>query len=348
MAGEKILCVDDEANVLASLKRALRGRFDVQTAGGGREGLEIIESSAPFAVVVADMRMREMDGIEFLTKVQNLAPDTVRVMLTGNADMETAVRAVNEGNIFRFLIKPCPAKALIQAISAAAELYRLIIAGRELLEGTLRGSVKVLTDVLSLVNPVAFGRASRVCHYVKHITERLGLENAWEFEVAAMLSQIGCVTLPAETVAKISTGQELADHEKKMLASHPAAGAKLISSIPRLESVAEMIAGQAAPCEGPQCGDEVAIGAQMLKVATEFDKRVTRGIPPSAALAQLRGKPEEFASEIVGALEGVEVRLAGPKVREFRNDISGRSSTALGESKVAEVVGAEEGAGSNV
>ncbi len=305
---DKVLCVDDEANVLSSLRRTLRRHFDVQTAPGGREGLCAVEKDGPFAVVVADMRMPEMDGIEFLARVKAAAPETARIMLTGNADMETAVRAVNEGNIFRFLTKPCPGPMLIKAVAAAAEIHRLVRAERELLAGTLRGSVKVLTDVLALVNPVAFGRAGRLKHYVGHIADRLGIADAWKFEVAAMLSQIGCVTLPAETVAKISAGRELSAWEKKMYASHPATGGGLIANIPRLEGVAGMIAAQQAPQTGEDCNDDVSVGARMLKAALEFDKRVTRGIPPEAAIAQMAGRPEEFDPKIVAALDGVKVR----------------------------------------
>jgi len=301
--------VDDEANVLSSLRRMLRGHFDVQTAPGGREGLDVIDHDGPFAVVVADMRMPEMDGVEFLSRVKRTAPDTVRIMLTGNADMGTAVAAVNEGHIFRFLTKPCPRDILIMSIEDAAEQNRLITAERELLEQTLKGSVKVLTDVLALVDPTAFGRAGRLKRYVKHMASQLDLTDMWRFEIAAMLSQIGCVTLPAEIIGKLTSGKELSTHEQKMFAAHPATGGKLIANIPRLEAVAEMIARQRdprhslqSPAEGASDRNDVAVGAQLLKVALDFDKRVRSGIPPSAAIAQMRGRPDEYDPSIVETL----------------------------------------------
>src|ERR1022692_2024409 len=105
---EKILFVDDDPNLLASCERSLRRHFQIETAEGGEAGLAKLASRGPYAVVVADRQMPRMDGIEFLGAVRKRAPDTVRIMLTGNADLEGAIRVVNEGNIFRFLTKPCP------------------------------------------------------------------------------------------------------------------------------------------------------------------------------------------------------------------------------------------------
>ena len=92
---EKILLVDDEQNILTGLKRQLRGTFNILTAEGGHKGLEALEEQGPFAVIVSDMRMPEMNGIQFLVKASEVCPDAVRMMLTGNADLETAMHAVN-------------------------------------------------------------------------------------------------------------------------------------------------------------------------------------------------------------------------------------------------------------
>src|SRR5258708_28798973 len=100
---EKILFVDDEPNVVEAYQRSLRRDFQNAIATSGAQALEMIAAGGPYAVVVSDMRMPEMDGVQFLTKASELAPDTVRIMLTGNADQQTAIEAVNQGHIFRFL-----------------------------------------------------------------------------------------------------------------------------------------------------------------------------------------------------------------------------------------------------
>ena len=136
---EKTLFVDDDPNILAAFNRYLRNEFTFETASSGQDGLNILEEKGPFAVVVADMRMPNMDGVVFLKKVKENYPNTVRIMLTGNADMQTAVNAVNEGNIFRFLTKPASKEIIINAVTAALEQYRLIMAEKELLEKTFHG-----------------------------------------------------------------------------------------------------------------------------------------------------------------------------------------------------------------
>ncbi len=310
---EKILYVDDDPNILAAYKRILRNKFTVETAPGGKEGLEAMAAIGPFAVVVTDMRMPEMDGIEFLANVKRIAPDTVRMMLTGNADLQTAMNAVNEGKIFQFLTKPCPKETLVKSVEMALRQYQLIVAEKRLLEETLNGSIKVMADILSLVSPIAFGRAGRVRRYVRHIAEKLSLANAWEIEIAAMLSQIGCVSLPAETLDKLHGGVDLDPHEQEMFGSHPDVGGRLIVNIPHLENVAHMIVRQQEPFSWDRSGelaqdrDRVAVGGYILKIALDFDSLMLRGLSPEKALSELRAQSDLYDPDIVETMVGLEV-----------------------------------------
>ena len=222
---ERILFVDDDLNVLTAIKRQLRKLYDVSTAENGQAGLDLIVHAEPFTVVVADMNMPGIDGIQFLRQVKEIAPETVRMMLTGQSDMEVAVDAVNEGSIFRFLTKPCPTAVLVNSLAAGVEQYRLITAEKELLEKTLSGSVKVLSDVLALTRTKSFGHAQRVRRLVKELIASLKITDFWEIDVAAMLSQIGCVTVPDEVLLKIYKGAEVTRDERQMFLAHPAIGA---------------------------------------------------------------------------------------------------------------------------
>jgi len=203
----KILCVDDDLNVVQGFKRLLHNEFSIEVSKDPQIGLEIIRDQGPFAVVVSDLRMPEMDGIRFLSAVRERAPEIVRILLTGQADLHAAIAAVNEGNIFRFLTKPCALDTLRKALCAAIEQYQLITAERVLLKRTLVGSIQVLTETLGLVNPVAFSRASRrasrIKPYVRPLAAQLKVNDAWQSEPAAMLSQIGFVTLPPNILNKV-------------------------------------------------------------------------------------------------------------------------------------------------
>ncbi len=122
---EKILLVDDEPSVLEALTRQFHKQFHLYTASGGQEALATLRTSGPYAVVVSDCRMPSMDGIQLLSLVRKVAPNTVRMMLTGNNDLETAMEAVNRGEIFRFLTKPCPSDTLHAAIADGIKQYHL-------------------------------------------------------------------------------------------------------------------------------------------------------------------------------------------------------------------------------
>jgi response regulator RpfG family c-di-GMP phosphodiesterase len=309
MTNANILLVDDEPNVLDGLKRVLGKEFSIETSASGEAGLDLLAQSNPFAVVMSDMRMPGMNGVQFLTAVRGRWPDTVRLMLTGNADIQTAIEAVNEGCVFRFLTKPCPENMIKSALRAALSQYELITAEKELLEKTLHGSIKVLTDILALVNPAAFSRASRIHHTVKHMVQHLGLSDGWRYEVAAMLSQIGCVAFDSETVEAVYAGVELPAAELERFKMHPSIAFELLSRVPRLEMVAAMIAGQRGqpPGKGRQplsaSTEPSELGALLLKIAVDFDQFLLHGMAAKEALGKLKGRPEEYYAAAVAALE---------------------------------------------
>jgi response regulator RpfG family c-di-GMP phosphodiesterase len=303
----KVLCVDDEPHIIEGLSLHLRREYAVTAAHSGAEGLTALMEKGPFAVVLSDMRMPGMDGASFLAHVREQAPDTVRMLLTGNTDQQTAIAAVNDGQIFRFLTKPCPPDKLRLAFKAATEQHRLIIAERVLLEQTLHGSIKTLVDVLSLTNPLSFGRAMRVKQHVSDLAEKLGLPERWQVEVAAMLSQLACITLPAETVEKLYYGQPLSEAEKETVARLPIVTERLLGNIPRLEAVRAILAKAARPYYHneslPSDPDKalVARGANILKVVLDFDSLETQGNSAERAIDTLRGRTQSYDVETLEA-----------------------------------------------
>ncbi len=306
---KKVLCVDDELHILEGYKRVLRKEFEIDTAVSGRQGVAAVMSEEPYAVIVADMRMPGMDGIQFLSNVKELAPNTIRIMLTGNADQQTAIEAVNEGNIFRFLTKPCSPENLAKALHAGIDQYRLVMVEKDLLEKTLRGSIQVLTDILSLVNPTAFGHAARVRRLVSQVAATIKLKNAWRTEIAAMLSQIGCITVPGEILEKSRRGETLTPEELRMMQSHPQIGRDLIARIPRLGQVAEIIAYQDKCFDGSGFPDDdkreqdIPLGARILKIVLDFDKLVEAGVSNFEAVEQISKSGDLYDPLIIEALK---------------------------------------------
>lgn len=309
-AKPRVLCVDDEPMILSALKRQLGARYDVTVAEGGQQGLACIRAEPAFAVITSDLRMPGMDGVAFLAEARALNPDSVRVLLTGQADLDAAVEAVNEGSIFRFLRKPCPPPALLKALQASVEQYELVTAERVLLEQTLHGSIKTLTDLLGIVSPEAFGRAARVKEGVGKIAGYLQVENQWQVEIAAMVSQMGSVTLPAETAERMYYGTELSPQEAEMVARVPEVTAQLLANIPRLETVVRIVENQNGrfdltdqPAEGVR--RPPPLGARILKALTDFDVLVSKGTTGVEALNALKQRSGVYDPDVLTALAEV-------------------------------------------
>ena len=303
----KVLCVDDDPNVLAAIKRNLRKRFDIDTAEGGELALAAMERGGPYAVIVADMQMPGMNGIELLTRARQHAPDTVRIMLTGNADQRTAIDAVNIGHISQFLNKPCPSETMVSALEDGIKQYHLITAERELLKKTLNGSVKVLMDVLSLLNPDSFGRSHRLRDYARQIAGALGVPFTWELELASLLSQIGVVTLPQLLIEKVRSGFSLTGAEKDMITRVPEVGGELLENIPRLEAVARIVRYQDKHFDGsgfprhPLNGEAIPLESRIIKVLTDLIQLESAKTPKEKGIIQLRSREGWYDPKVLDA-----------------------------------------------
>jgi CheY-like chemotaxis protein len=308
-----VLFVDDEPHLLDGIARSLRNHFSIRTATSAAEGLRVLKSSGPFAVVVSDMRMPEINGAQFLGQVRQLAPDTVRIILSGQSDMQQTIAAVNEGNIFRFLSKPCDTQSLLSAVGTGVEQHRLITAEKELLEHTLTGAVNVLIEMLSVVTPSAYSRARRLQTYVAALAAALGLGDNWQWALAALLSQIGCISLPREAAARFEAGQELTEEERRLFESHPRMAARMLEAIPRLETVAGIVAGQNAALTEAQVFadlkglDARSAGCILLHAAVEFDRQVMLGLSASGATDALRKAQVGLPASVFDALRGLTI-----------------------------------------
>lgn len=303
----KILFVDDDPNILAGFERQLRKTFTVETALGGERGLIAVSAKGPFSVIVSDLRMPGIDGIQFLSRVRESAPDSVRIMLTGNADLHAAIDAVNDGHIFRFLTKPCEPQTLSNALAAGIRQYQLICAERELLEKTLRGSIKVLIGILELTNPEAFGRAARITRFVKKIAHAMQEPNLWEIETAAALSQIGCVILPEEALKKLYRGEELTGEEAQLFAMHPSIASDLLSYIPRMETVAKIIINQEKSFDtsASEEDEEILPGSRILKAVLDYDSIRANNISDGDALEIMVSRASRYDPNVLAALQMV-------------------------------------------
>lgn len=300
-AKPRVLCVDDEPDLLDGLRLNLRKEFAITTATSGDEGLALFDEAAasddgPFAAVVSDMRMPNMNGAVFLTKVMQRSAATPRILLSGQADLDSTIAAINDAKIFRFLTKPCEPDLLKDTLNDAMELARLREAERLLLDQTVRGAVNMLVEVLGLASVAAYSRTSRIRDIVTQLAAGLGIEPSWDLDVAAMVSQIGCVVLPEAD----QTGTA---------ASHADVAANLLENIPRLERVSAIVRAQVAP-EPVLTGEPLEappdqLDAELLRVAVAYDAAVAAGRSPAKAAETIAGGAHPPHPAITRALAAV-------------------------------------------
>ena len=301
---EKILLLDDDENILHGYHRVLRSEFSLDVALGGVQALQALEHHGPYAVLVADMKMPGMSGLEVLAEARNRWPETIRIMLTGNADQKTAVDAVNEGRVFRFLTKPCRAEELALAIRAGIRQYRLERAEKDLLEQTLTGSIQLLSELMGVLAPSTFSRCWTLRRRCARIGRILGCEHVWEIEVAALLAPIGWVAMPKES----PRGDPSLTSIKVLMDRVPEIGARMLNSIPRMEQVAEIIRYQAKGYDGSGLpADEVAgtalpLGARILKATADFTDLESSRKSWAVAFEELRLHPRSYDPSVLDAL----------------------------------------------
>jgi CheY-like chemotaxis protein len=278
----RVLMVDDEPLALSGFRRTLARSFDLTVAEGGAAGLAAIAAGPEFAVIVTDMRMPVMDGIGFITAARAVvkARNASYMMLTGNADQQTATDAVNRGHIFRFLNKPCETEALSAALAAGVRQHELVVAERVLLQDTVTGSIRVLTDALEMVNPGLFQYQADVKLLMAEVCGALGLERDWQLSLAASLCLIGLVAVGGRSDAGPGSLDEAT------LAEVAAIGGRLLRHIPRLAPIAGMIRRQREPGWLPIAlaalvprPDAEQVGAQLLRYCVDL-AREKRGNGP--------------------------------------------------------------------
>ena len=308
---KRVLFVDDEPNILQAIKRAIRKDFDVFTAVGPEAGLKAIAEQSTFALIVSDMRMPGMNGVEFLRAAKQISPQSVRIMLTGNSDQKTAMDAVNTGEVFRFLTKPCDIAQLRGVVTQGLRHHQLLTAEEELLEQTLKGSLTVLSDLLALARPDAFGRTCRLKSRVLELVGQLdgvAAEEQWAIETATMLSQLGSLKLSTEVLGKINAGELLSDAERDEYEDATIRAAKMLECVPRMEPVARIIAyqhkhysGDGAPADAVKA-EAIPLGARALHLVLYHDDLRARGFDKEEIAEELQARRRRFDPRLLDLL----------------------------------------------
>ena len=302
----KILCVDDEESILKGFQLNLRKGFELHMASNGAEGLEVFDRERGFALVLSDMRMPEMNGATMLSEIKKRDHEVVTVLLTGHTDFESAMAAVNEGNVFRMLSKPCPPDTLIKVLNAGLEQHDLIKSKRILLDKTLRGAVDALAQSLSTAKPLFFGRAQRVRRLANELADMLNVPNRWRVDVASVFSQLGYISLPESVCEDVYHKKDLSPEVKKLVKKLPGDIQNLIGKIPGLEEVDAILQKIDVQYRYEENdGKGTRLLASILRVSLDFDFYEELGHDRSVIVQTLKARKDEYDPLVTNSLSNL-------------------------------------------
>lgn len=294
-----VLVVDDTQTNIDILVDTLSSEYEVSVAMDGKSALEVVETARP-NLILLDVQMPGIDGYEVCKRLKSKEKtrDIPVIFVTMLSKDEDESRGFEVGAV-DYITKPISPPIVRARVKTHLELRKMQRDVQELLRDTLAGSIGVLTEILSLLNPIAFSRASRIKRYVQNIVKEIKRPDVWQFELTAMLSQIGCVTLPPGTLKKLYRGAVVSEEEQRMYDAHPSTGGKLLAKIPRLENVAKIISKQNEHIAGPFKGvlqdrDPILLGIQILKMVNDFDRKATLGISQKEVFKEMDRQRELY------------------------------------------------------
>ena len=318
-----IMIVDDNPHNLKLMEDMLRQqRYEVLSFPRGRLALAAADQEPP-DLILLDINMPEMNGYEVCErlKASTRLSDIPVIFLSALNATEDKVKGFRSGGV-DYISKPFQFEEVQARVETHLKLRRAQQAEHDLLERTLNGAVSTLWESVQLTSPTLAARCRAIRNIVLWITERMVIRNPWQYELAATLCLLGCMALPDDVFEKAYADQDLSPDEEQMFRAHPETAARLLSNIPRLEEVAEMIRMQQRPPAKLPDMQPSAQGAYMLHLAVELDRRIYRGVAPRDALAQLRSWGR-FDDRMLDALQSysptqAEFELKRLQIRDVR------------------------------
>ncbi len=302
MSANKVLFVDDDTSLLRTIERNLCMDLDMAVAAGGQAALDLIPSDGPFSVIIVDMRMPGMDGIETIKAAREIAPNAIYMMLTGNQDTATAVRAVNDGQVFRYLNKPCEVAEIKNAIKAAQTQYDVDDAERELRNDTFIGSIGIMTDIIELQD-LGLVDPTRIAQTLSQLAELMAISIGWEERLAARICFCGLPMLSIEDRLALRNLEPSAEEHIAAFARLCQNSAKLAERLPRLARIGKILR-HVPKVDGWMSisQPENFIAATLLKVSILWNFLTGKGLQAATATQEMKLLLPKVADNIARVL----------------------------------------------
>lgn len=296
-----ILIVDDEINNLQLLKRTFRGSYNLITASNGIEALDIVEKEgAGISLIVSDQKMPQMEGTEFLKKVNEKHPEIVKILLTGHQDSDIIVSAINDCQLYQYILKPFDPEELKVSVSNGLKKFELssrkTLIMKDLKELFYK-TIKSISFALDAKDPYTHGHSLRVTLYSLILASNLDLSDKAleDIETAGLLHDIGKISIPQNILCKTS---KLTDEEFAIMKDHTSRGEKMIRNVKKLDAVATWLKshherwdGRGYPC-GLK-GTEIPLFARIIAIADTYDAMTStrpyrKALPHEVAIQEIK------------------------------------------------------------
>lgn len=316
--------VDDDGTILTVFTEQLKHLYDIKAAANPKEGLIALRDEGPFAVVVADMQMPGIGGVEFLIRCLKHCPDSIRILITALEDVRAVAHAINRARISRLLLKPISSAHLDAELLMAVREHERLKAESEIVFAAISSGVKLLTSVLSMTRPAAHLLANQARVVVKRVALQMGIADTWAVELAALLSQTGCLSIPEEVTAKLERGGKMTPQDREIFATHPEIGYRLVKYMPRMEEIAEIIRYQGKRFDGSGSphndvkGENIPLGARILHAVFDYNILLANGFKREDTLGHLRDRQGRYDPKVINALE----KATDPTSRSVARELS--------------------------
>lgn len=333
----KVLIVDDEEDNLALLYRTLRSKYNITKASSAIEALEILRNEQ-FDCILSDHKMPIMDGVEFLKRVYDMQPKTMRLLVTAYSDVKILIDAINYAKIYRYIKKPYSPDELLMIVDAALETYQLKNDNETLiadLKDLFSGTVKAIIEALDAKDSYTLGRSRRVAFYAMKMTTKLALkpEETSKIELAGLLHDIGMIGVAEEILNKT---QKLSDEEYEKIKKHVQYSVKILEDIKQLYEITEIIKYHHEYYNG--CGypygikgDEIPLGSRIIAIADTYDALVSdrayRKSKTSQEAMQIikEGSGKQFDPALVQVFESILPEIE-QEIKEFEENQESQSA----------------------
>ncbi|MFG0263956.1 MAG: response regulator [Rhodopirellula sp. JB055] len=303
---ERILFVDDDPILLKILaemaSQKLPASYRAHTAEGGKAAIETTDKQGPFSVVLVDKQMPDMDGIETIGALRNKMPNAVFIMLTGNKDLETAIQAVNDGKVFKFLTKPCDPDQIISTIQEAQAQHNSQVSTKDLLSGTFAGTLDLMTDLIEMPD----GRnidTTRMLESISELAKSLSIDIGWEERIATRVCLVGLAILSPQEAEEFRCLDPTSERHKELFAKTCRISANLLKKIPRLGWIVDLLCAVPRAEGFRESGRRIEASALLLRVVFYWNSLTTKGLCVEAASSTIQQILPNLSNNMINAME---------------------------------------------